>query len=351
MESKPETKPIDNKRLTKLLFISGFGLLILFICVRLLFKSQADRITDMPTVGQLSYTPKRIEEKSKMQQFEENKKETERKKMGYEENNYVVPNFNEFTKKSESIDPVNKTGAEFKSTVATIKPAQNRTLTTSIAISSQKVQENTPSSKLDFHSNYFNSKKDISTVSVAEQAQASTGSAPAEKNPFGTISLENSSLLQKSNSASALFSYKAEVYGDQKIENGGIVMLRSTEGFQLGAISVAKNSIFYGQAVFQGNRVHIKINRIKTPTGEFPASLAVQDNDRMEGIYYKAPIDEVVDKTTDQVNAPQITSTYGGVINSITQAVTSQSKALIKKTATLNLEDGYKLFIIPPKKS
>ena len=114
-------------------------------------------------------------------------------------------------------------------------------------------------------------------------------------------------------------------------------------------LSIPRNSILYGQASFRENRVFVSINRVKTSAGESSVAFTVKDNDRIEGLYYKAPIDEAVDKTKEGMNAPSISipGAYGGVISSVTQSVFQGGKNLMKGTSSLNLNEGYKVYLIP----
>src|ERR1035437_6996209 len=93
---------LDNKKLVKVLVISGVGLLIIFILVRLALKTSGDRVTEMPTIGELKYEPAKVKEESKVEQFEEQKKEIDRKAMGYDNSQYVIPNFNNLLDKKDN---------------------------------------------------------------------------------------------------------------------------------------------------------------------------------------------------------------------------------------------------------
>ncbi len=333
MENKSR---IDNKKLSRVLFMSGFALLILFILIRLVFKAKGDTVTDMPTVGELTYNPKKIEEKSKMQQFEDQRMEKQRKEMGYEENNYTVPDFKDLTKRSERTTDIEI--VKYEKENREIKRNEGRSVPENAKVNSV--------SKLGYQSAYFTTKVDDS---YPEKSLTSSGNTSVvKKNPFGTISKETNT-QNKSISLDSDLYYKGEVYGDQKIENGGYVIIRNTEAFQFSSISIPKNSILYGQASFSGNRVKIKISRIKTLSGEFTVNLYVLDNDRLEGIYYKAPIDETVDKTKEDMSLPEIPGAYGGVLNSVAERVIGSGKDLMKRKASLNLAEGYKLFITSPK--
>src|ERR1035437_5766746 len=93
---------MENKKLHKILVVTGVGALIVCIVLKLAIKSSGDRITEMPTIGELKYNPKTVKEESKVEQFEQEKKEKDRKEMGQENSQYVIPNFNNLTDKKDN---------------------------------------------------------------------------------------------------------------------------------------------------------------------------------------------------------------------------------------------------------
>ena len=340
---------MENKKLHKILVVTGVAALILCIVLKLAIKSSGDRITEMPTIGELKYNPKTVKEESKVEQFEQQKKDQDRKEMGQDNSQYVIPNFNNLTEKKENSVISQSSGNNFASspsiktsTIHAPATIQNKTSSSSSTAPSKKMSP--IDSKLNYHSDYFKTNIEVAPA-TAETPKADN---PIEaKNPFGTITNDNNQ-TQKQNAAQSGY-YSAEIYGDQSIQDGGIVLIRNTAAMQYLNISIPRNSILYGQASFRGNRVFVSINRVKTPSGEFSVSLAVKDNDKIDGLYYKAPIDETVDKTKEGVNAPSIPipGVYGAVINSVTQSVVSGGKDLMKRTSSLNLEEGYKVYINP----
>ena len=351
---------MDNKKLVKTLVVSGTGLLIIFIMVRLAFKNSGDRITDMPTIGELKYEPEKIKEESKAEQFEKQKKESDRKEMGYDNSQYVIPNFNNLLDKKDNSATVqsaeNKSTASFAGSRKNISserkpPYQNPTaLTSTLNKASSSVPTapakkiSPPASKLNYHSDYFNKSSEVIAV---QQEIPKADNSTASRNPFGTITSENNQAQKQIANQSNY--YCAEIYGDQSIQDGGIVLIRNTAPMQYLNLSIPRNSILYGQASFRENRVFVSINRVKTPAGESSVAFSVKDNDRIEGLYFKAPIDEAVDKTKEGMNAPSISipGAYGGVISSVTQSVFQGGKNLMKGTSSLNLNEGYKVYLIP----
>lgn len=335
------SKKIDNKKLTKILFITGFSLLLLFIMIRLIFKSRGDRVTDMPSVGELTYNPEKIQEQSKTEQFEEQRMEKQRKEMGLDENNYVIPSFHELRGEQNITQPnlvpekEQPSSAEYANyTTVNPKPLKQQ-------------ESNTPASKLNFHSDYYDSPK--KEESLQEQPIEQEVKETVQKNPFGTIYTDIPATNQKQTVNTSSY-FTAEIYGDQKIENGGVVVIRNTQAIT-NSPAIPQNSILYGQATFQGNRVLIKLNRAKTKNGEFSINFSVNDNDRIEGIYYKAPIDETVDKTKEETEVPAIPGTYGKLINTVSNTAVRAGKELMKKNSALQLQEGYKIFIIPIKQN
>lgn len=351
---------LDNKKLVKYLVISGTGLLIVFIVARLAFKNSGDTMGTMPVIGELEYEPEKIKEASKIEQFEEQKKDNERKAMGYDNSQYIVPSFSTLADKpapqQQFQNSTVSSGTGSGQTVST-RPSVAKTYadqqdgnyyrpvnSSSSGQSKPPAQKSSGGAKLNYQSNYF---KEETPAFLPEATKEDN--APASENPFGTITSGNSGgqPVQKQISNQVHF-YTAEIYGDQKIEDGGMVLIRNTISLQYQDHAIPRNSILYGQAVFKGNRVFVNINRAKTPTGEYSVSFGVKDNDRVDGLYFKAPIDESVDKTKEGVAAPSlpIPGTYGKIINSAAQSVVQGGKELMKRSSSLNLEEGYKLYLI-----
>src|ERR1035437_7071657 len=207
---------LDNKKLVKVLVISGVGLLIIFILVRLALKTSGDRVTEMPTIGELKYEPAKVKEESKVEQFEEQKKEIDRKAMGYDNSQYVIPNFNNLLdKKDNSViqqSSANNSPATFNAAgknVSYRKPASSQSpagpATSQYKTSSSAAiapippkagipgkagtkKESPQNSKLNYHSDYFNNNNE--TTPVAQEAPK-TENAASSRNPFGTITSDN----------------------------------------------------------------------------------------------------------------------------------------------------------------
>lgn len=325
-----ESKIKDNRKLTKYLVISGITVLLLVFVIRMLSMVGKDRIMDMPQIGELPYDPKPEKPLSKIEQFEKERAEKENPKT-----EDIIP-LPKFILDSSSKKQQNK--SENIQEVITKAPSQKHYTRSNSTInqSTETVIKKSSGGKI------FEYKSDYITKKEERNINEEPIETKTNKNPFGTIGSSGKEIKNESNTA--IF-YSAEIYGDQKIENGGNVLIRNTEAISYNTISIPRNSVLYGQAKFSGNRVHVIVNRAKTSKGEYAVNLAVQDNDRIEGLYYKAAIDETIDKQKEEieVNLPG----KFGILNKVTEQAISGGKDLMRRSQTLNLNEGYKLFIIP----
>lgn len=168
-------------------------------------------------------------------------------------------------------------------------------------------------------------------------------------NPFGTVSSSKKNLVnQTSNGVKIKDTYKCYLHADQKIKNGGGVIFRAGEDIQLESRIIKKNSILYGTAVYQGQRVIIKVNRVKGSDGEYAVNLTVYDNDFVKGIFFKNAYDEISEKTTDDAASTQKQNNRSGLIGSAVDLGIKAGKNIgdaIKKERSLNLQEGYIIYI------
>ena len=141
--------------------------------------------------------------------------------------------------------------------------------------------------------------------------------------------------------------YKAQIYGDQKIQNNGAFIVRNLEPITFHDLQIPINSIFYGRATFIGNRVNVLFTKVKTPAGDQNIRFIIRDNDHIEGIYFKSALDEVVDDTQDATNTYVTPSKSIDLINRLAQGGMTRTKELLQKTRTLNLDEGYAVFLVP----
>lgn len=330
---------MDNKKLTKILGIALVIVLLFVIVLRLALKRGEPREAELPNMSEeITYNPKKEVEKTKTQQFEEDRQKENESKYGSGAEQYAVPNFNEVltTKQEPNPNTTNQT--------TTLSEPNKTTSTPNTSGYNYNPNVNTTPTP-NYESSYFKKNQEQSPVSQ----QASSQGQPVQqvaKNPFGTVKTGGQYGSGEVNSSAQL---KAEIYGDQKIPDGGAVNIRVVDQFLCNGITVPKNSILFGQAKYYGNRVIINVHRAKTPQGEFPIQMSVLDNDRIEGIFYKAPVDETSEKTQDQTDVP-VGGTYGSVLNKVGKTIVDQGKDLLQKTRALKVEDGYIIYLIYPKK-
>ncbi|MBN8702749.1 MAG: conjugative transposon protein TraM [Bacteroidetes bacterium] len=325
---------MNNKKLTNILTFSLGGLLVLFIVVRLINKNAKEKVTELEPIN-LNYDPQKEKEVSKIQQIEEEKR---RKESDAYSDKYLTPNYNSlFSKTAEmGTDGRNPSGSE-RSTSTTYE-------------SQSSFSKTSDPTNLGFESEFLKNreKQQNSTTETPPitSLQENEKSAPTTKNPFGTVKKSGTEKMEPV-PEKELFS-QGEIYGDQKISPNGAATIRLLEAITYKGNFFPKNSILYGQANFSDNRVYIKINRIKCNFGEFPIALSVIDNDRIAGIYYKAPVDESVKNTSSDVNIPTV-GRYGAVVKDVTEKVIQEGKNYSKNSQSLSLEDGYKIFLTTEK--
>jgi hypothetical protein len=172
--------------------------------------------------------------------------------------------------------------------------------------------------------------------------------------PFGTYSSNKSKGNANTNTGvKTKDAYKCFLHSDQKIINGGGCIFRAGEDIVLEDRTIKRNSILYGSATYQGQRVMIKINRVKSPEGEYAVNLLVYDNDFVKGIFFKNAYDEVAEKTTDDVANDGIV-VNNGLIKTGAKAVIHAGKNVgdaIKKERALHLQEGYIIYIKEPKQN
>ena len=215
-----------------------------------------------------------------------------------------------------------------------------------------------PSANANYNPYASNDPSPKQTAQASQSAAAApppVASAPAS--PFGTIIVNRATSKGAggvSNMSSGKDYFQAQVYGEQKLMEGYAFICRCTEDMNYYGLKIPKNSIFYGICHFKGNRLEIKINKVKTNSGEYPVSYLVMDNDRLEGLFSKAPIDDVMDEQAQQANPntqiPTNTTQYlANTVNNTAKSVVQGAKSLYAKTRNLNVNEGYAIFLLPIK--
>lgn len=337
-----ESKTLENKKLTRTLIIAGCGLLFLFIVLRLLFRANGITESENPDIVNTEYSnvnlPKNKTNQEKLQSEEKKKNELTPE----QKNEYVYNDFNTMIQKTGTTvaqQPVND--VKINSTEQKLSPTvqQHYKVESSAIAIQQSLGEKTT----------VNQQREEKNMPANEETEVSINN----NSVFGTVKREDNASVSYANSFEGK---KAEAYGDQKVSNGGAVVIRNKEKIVTeDGLLIPKNSIITGKATFSGNRVEVVLNKVQSSNGTFNINMYVLDHDNIEGIYYKAPIDDVKDGAIDNTNpqANNLTNQIpfvGGLATGIANGMIKGSKDLLKKSRVLDLTDGYHMYIIPKAK-
>ena len=321
-----------QKKNTRLLIIAASIMLFLFIVIRIITVNSIGNGGLGSYTGPVFDSVKLPDESNKIKEFEEDKRKEQEDRYKPEENKGAI--FLDFKKAYSKQD----------SSQADQKPVN--------AIVTEKLKQKDYSKENERYTPVNYNKKEKEEVQKIANPKASkeiTESTPPETqtaDPFGTVS---NTISGKSSPIKSKDMIRAEVYGDQKIPNGGGIIFRNTDEININDVKVPKNSILYGKASYNADRVMISVTRAKTQAGDELLDLTCFDNDYIEGIFFKAPRDEAVDKTTDDANsdiAEQLQNSKLIVkgVKTVEKAVKNTADA-IKKDRKLSLEDGYIVYL------
>lgn len=192
----------------------------------------------------------------------------------------------------------------------------------------------------------FDNAKTVPQTEPAPVTVVDNGSK--NKNPFGTYYTSSVKKEAPAVKASSKDAYKCLLHADQKVANGGGVIFRAAEDIVLSNRTIKRNSLLYGSANYSGQRVIIKINRVKSPEGEFAINLQVFDNDFVKGVYFKNAYDEAAENSQDDVAEDARQSMGNGVAGTITKSAITIGKNVstaIKKDRSLHLQEGYIVYV------
>ena len=140
--------------------------------------------------------------------------------------------------------------------------------------------------------------------------------------------------------------YQAIIYGDQEINNGGTVSMKSVNDIRIGKTILPKHTIFFGRAKYVGNRITISIFQAVSQVGNFELKMKVYDNDYQEGIYHNFGYVEEKEKSTAGVALEEATNLIGGTAGTAIKSTTNISKKLLKAhEKSVYLKDGYSVYI------
>ncbi len=335
-----------QKRNTKLVLIGAVIIVFLFIVIRVVTTNNGYG-GGLGTYSAPEFDSVKLPAaQNKISQFEEDsRKEQEKKYKPGENKEAIYMDFKKAYVKTDGNDGNSEPGKEAQ------------TLNTVIQNTQAKKSNEYPSGNERYSPVSYPKKENAEDVQkISKPATVQTPDpAPekiAEKNssPFGTIKSEKTkpATAPTANVKKEKDLVRAEIYGSQKIANGGGVIFRNTEDIA-GEIKIPKNSLLYGKASYNGDRVKISVTRAKTAQGDEIIDLMCFDNDYIEGIYFKAPMDEAVDKTKDDAGldlSDQIKNSglINKGINTVSSAVKNTADA-IKKDRKLSVDDGYIVYL------
>ena len=318
-----------KKKKTIIIVFVLTALIVLFVFLRIQYENKEYEVASINHVKEVKIADQKLpDEKDKTQLIDELNKERKKKTQFPDNDNQYM----------QAVDLRRLTVPSATNPSTTISSHPNKT---SAVIAHAGLQA---------HSNEVIPRSQAISSQSTNLPELSKTIKSNQNNAFGTIkaTIVTSSPSQNHSDVAADF-FTAQVYGDQKIQNNTALVVRNTEEVNYNDKTIPINSIFFGKATFSGNRVMILLTKVKTPNGEFPVRFSVMDNDRIEGLYYKAPLDEVVDNAQDDANTGVTVSSNYSLINSTTQGALNRTKELLQKSRTLTLEEGYLIYIVAIK--
>ncbi len=137
------------------------------------------------------------------------------------------------------------------------------------------------------------------------------------------------------------------IHGDQKINDGGRVRIRTLETISISGVNIHKGTILTGIAHFNNTRVGIEISSIRTNKNIIPVNIKVYDNDAQEGLYYPESKEEKSMKSTGRDITRKIgesiaaTGIVGSIISGGIDYVNNNSSS-----RTIFLTGEYKIYLL-----
>ena len=89
---------------------------------------------------------------------------------------------------------------------------------------------------------------------------------------------------------------QAVIHESQTVVNGSTVKLRLVNDVFINGVHIPKDNFVFGIASLSGERLHIKINSIRSGNSLFPVELSVYDMDGLDGVYIPGAITRDVAK-------------------------------------------------------
>lgn len=196
-------------------------------------------------------------------------------------------------------------------------------------------------------------KKNVSPVRQEKREVVSSLSDPSTARQFNTsVGLTGS--VSKNTIA-------AVVAGDQKVEDGRMVRLRTTETMLIGRQSIPKNTSVSGVAHLNGERMEIEISSVTCAGSVYEVDLVVYDYDGQRGVNVPGCLEadalheigaDMGSSVGSSINIAtdtgvQLASDLGrGLINGVSQYLDKKLR-----TVKIRLKSGYKVMLKQPEEN
>jgi hypothetical protein len=161
--------------------------------------------------------------------------------------------------------------------------------------------------------------------------------------PFGTLVSEGYHIKTENEFSQASASlFLSEIFGTQEIRDNSAVILRLKDPIRTADTDIPANSKLYGVASFWNSRFRIRISYAKTPNGEIPVNMAVYDNDKTEGLYFKSEMEKAINQEGRDI-AEEYIETNSRLLDDAARAV--NRGVFREKRSSVKKPDGYRVFV------
>ncbi len=132
----------------------------------------------------------------------------------------------------------------------------------------------------------------------------------------------------------------------REIRSGSNVRIRTTESFKANGISIPENTILYGTASANGERMSMNITGANLNKEVVPLNLEVYDNDGVAGIHIPSHLQrEVANDVVNNVTENTKTTVKLGTLGEVTTGIGKKTK----DNPNIIVSDGYRIFLKPRK--
>lgn len=188
-------------------------------------------------------------------------------------------------------------------------------------------------------------KREVNDVGSVVKSDAGTEPSSNGGSYFNSSisSASEAVVIQKGNVNSN--TVKAQVYGDAKVKQGGLIRFRTTEEFIYDGQTFPRNTIVYGTTAFGNDRLLVKVTKIAHKRGFVPLKMSLHDLDLEEGIYAPinttkaAAVDEVSDGAEDIISMSTSQAVIGKGISGIVRTINNGEQKIA-------VSDGFEVIFV-----